>query len=167
MARISEEVRNWNTPILGSYLLWRFSHGFANHHKFGESPIILYHFIASSILTSSRLIQPVSDKREGLASYVKSFNDKKDIDLLLSIQDRIEATKQYTLSALDLGIRQRLFVLDSEDARLYPREVKKKATKGRALNPEAKSLGKKAEILGKWFSKHELPQVASMLKVVL
>lgn len=167
MTRIVDDVRAWNTPIIGAYLLWCFSSGYYKNHKLGECPVVLLHFLAAPILTSAHLVSPVSDKRHGLSSYIRSFNDSKEVDLLLSLQERADKLKEHTLLAIDLGIKNNLFVLDAEDARIYPKEIDGKRSRGSGLKPEAKAIGKKAEILGKWFSEYEVPQIAAMLKVVL
>ena len=167
MSSLAEEIRIWNTPIVGSYMLWRFTHGYTASHPEGFSPILLLHFIASAILTNQRLNKPVNNIRKDLASYVRSFTDKKEVDLFLSIQDRVNATKFYTLSSVDLAIQNGLLVLNPDDACLYPRDLSKKPSRGMAPKPSVKSIGNKAETLGIWFSAHPVSQVASLLKVVL
>lgn len=167
MSSLAEEVRVWNTPIVGSYMLWRFSQGYTDYHPEGLSPILLLHFIASAILTNQRLSDPVNNRRKDLASYVRSFANKKDVDLLLSIQGRVNATKFYTLSSVDLAIQKGLLVLNPDDACLYPRNLSKKPSRGMAPKPSVRSMGNKAETLGRWFSAYPVSQVVSLLKVVL
>lgn len=167
MSNLVEEVRIWNTPIVGSYVLWRFTQGYTDHHPEGRSPILLLHFLASAILTNKRLSDPVTNLRKDLSSYTRSFTDKKDIDLFLSIQGRVNNTKTYTLSAIDLAIQHGILFLNSEDACLYPKTLSKKPSRGMNPKQSVKSLGNKAEILGKWFSAHPASQISALLKVVL
>jgi len=167
MSGLAEEVRIWNTPIVGSYMLWRFSHGYTDNHPEGLSPNLLLHFIASAILTNQRLSDPVNNHRKDLASYVRSFEKKKDVDMVFSIQDRVSATKFYTLSSVDLAIQKGLLVLNPDDACLYPRNLSKKPSRGMAPKPSIRSMGNKAETLGRWFSAYPVSQVTSLLKVVL
>ncbi|MEC8812533.1 MAG: three component ABC system middle component [Pseudomonadota bacterium] len=167
MSNLAEEVRIWNTPIVGSYVLWRFTRGYTDHHPEGRPPILLLHFLASAILTNKRLSDPVTNIRKDLASYARRFIDKKDIDLLLSIQDRVNKTRSYTLSSIDLAIQHGLLFLNSEDACLYPKILSGKPSRGMTPKQSVKSLGNKAETLGKWFSAHSVSQVATLLKVVL
>ena len=167
ISQLREEVRLWNTPMIGGYLLWRFTDGFTKNHQHGDSPVSLLHFFATAILTSPKLSHPISNRRENLQSYVKSFEENKDIDVLLSIQKRIEAKKEYTLSSIDVGVTSGLLAWDIETAKLFACELKKKPRSGKALKAEVVKSGNKAEILGKWFSEHEVKSIATYLKVVL
>ena len=161
-----EEYKIWNTPILGAYLLWRFTQGYCAGHEIGDAPIGLLHFVASAILTNKRLIQPVSNQRKNLQSYVRSFEDKKDSDILLNLQSRIKEKRGYTLAAIDIAISEGLLVWEVESGKIYPRKVTKKARKGKTLRPKIKSDGNKAEVLGKWISEHDLSTIGAYLKVV-
>ena len=166
MSSLVNEIRNWNTSILGAYYLWEFTKGYTDNHKHGKAPIALLHFLASTILTNKRLSEGISGNREGLASYVKGFEDRKEIDILVSIHSSVEKKKKYTLEAIDIAISQGLLVWDWSDGRIYHRDITKKASKGKALNIETKKMGKKSNLLGVWFSEHEIDQIASLLKVV-
>ncbi|WP_286805563.1 MULTISPECIES: three component ABC system middle component [unclassified Marinimicrobium] len=167
MSNLVEEVRVWNTPIVGSYVLWRFTTGYTDHHSEGNPPVLLLHFLASAILTNKRLSDPVTNLRNDLASYARSFTDKGDVDLFLSIQDRVNKTKSYTLSSIDLAIHHGLLFLNPEDACLYPKTLTGKPRRGMTPKQSVKSLGNKAETLGKWFSAYSVSQVSTLLKVVL
>ena len=167
MSSLAEEVRIWNTPVVGAYILWCFTQGYTKNHPDGKAPVLLLHFFASAILTNQRLSDPVNNHRKNLASYAQCFTDKKDVDLFLSIQDRVNKTKIYTLSSIDLAIQHGLLFLDPEDACLYPRNILKTPGRRMALKQSVKSMGKKAETLGKWFSAHPITHISSILKVVL
>ena len=167
MSSLVEQVRIWNTPILGSYLLWRFRHCYTSNHPDGEAPIILLHFMATAILTDQRLTKPISRNRKGLQSYSRSFTENKDIDVFLSLQNRIITHRNYTFSSIDIAIRYGLLTLNPDDARLYPHTQLPRPKRGNALKPSIKSLGERAETLGNWFSQHEISQIAALLKVVL
>lgn len=166
MAQLVEEVKTWNTPIIGAYLLWRFTDGYCNAHPEGDAPIGLLHFIASAILTNKKLNKPISNQRENLQSYVRSFEDNKESDILLTVQDRTRDHFEYTLHAIDIAIAEGLIAWDAESGKIYAKNLKKKAGRGKALKEIIKRDGNKAEILGKWFSQHELPTIAAYLRVV-
>jgi len=166
LSNLVEEVKIWNTPIIGAYLLWRFTQGYCAGHEVGDAPIGLLHFVASAILTNERLMLPVSNRRKNLQSYVRCFEDKKDSDILLNLQSRIKEKSGYTLAAIDIAISEGLLVWDVESGKLYPRELTKKAGSGKALRPKIKTDGNKAEVLGKWFSEHDLSTIGAYLKVV-
>lgn len=166
LGNLVEEVRIWNTPAIGAYLLWRFTQGYCDGHKLGDAPIGLLHFVACAILTSERLSMPVSNRRKDLQSYVRSFDDKEASDILLNLQPRIKKMRGYTLAAIDIAIGKGLLVWDIESGKLYPRKLAKKAGRGKALKPKILTVGNKADVLGKWFSKHDLSTVGAYLKLV-
>lgn len=166
LSNLVEEVKIWNTPIIGAYLLWRFTEGYCTGHEAGDAPIGLLHFVASAILTNERLSLPINNQRKNLQSYVRSFEDKKDSDILLNLQSRIKEKTGYTLAAIDIAISEGLLVWDIESGKLYPRKLTKKSGRGKALGPKIKTDGNKAEVLGKWFSEHDLSTIGAYLKVV-
>ncbi|MEK4535445.1 three component ABC system middle component [Peribacillus sp. FSL K6-1552] len=166
MGKLVEEVKIWNTPIIGAYLLWKFTHGYCKGHPNGDAPVGILHFVAIAILTNERLIKPVSNRRDSLQSYVRSFEDNKDSDLLLTIQERVIDKREYTLRAIDIAITQGLIIWDTDSGKLYPCDLKNQPRRGKALKSKIKSEGEKAEILGKWFSKHDITTIAAYLKVV-
>jgi len=100
MSEVLEEVKVWNTPIIGACLLWRFTSGYTSNHPNGDGPTGLLHFIATAILTNQRLSTPISNKRADLQSYVRSFEETKSSDLLLSIHERVKDKMSYTMKAL-------------------------------------------------------------------
>lgn len=162
-----EEVRLWNTPLVGAYLLWMFTKGYCDRHPEGDAPIGLLHFIASAILTSSKLTEPISNRRDSLQSYARSFEENRKTDSLLGIHDRVIARRDYTLEAIDVAISTGLLIWDTSSGKIYPR-TPANTSNGRQKNPRAALArdGKKAEILGNWFSQHDLQTIASYLKVV-
>ncbi|MBX4267548.1 three component ABC system middle component [Clostridium estertheticum] len=166
MGRILDEVKLWNTPIIGAFLLWRFTQGYCNGHPHGDAPIGLLHFLASAILTNKELLKPISNQRPDLQSYARSFENTKNSDILLSIQHRVMEKCEYTLAAIDIAIAAGLLVWDGESGKLYPCNLIKSPGRGKALKKDIVSEGKKAEILGKWLSKHDIPTIEAYLKVV-
>lgn len=167
MGQLVEEVKIWNTPIIGAYLLWQFSLGYINAHPKGEAPISLLHFVANGILTNEKLIGAISNSRPNLQSYVRGFEESRETDLMLGIHERIKAKLKYTLDSIDIAVSHGLLVWDIESARIYPRQITSNPQYGNALKPSHKRNGAKAEILGKWFSEHDLSALTSYLKVVL
>ena len=166
MSQLVEEVKLWNTPVIGAYMLWRFTQGYCAGHPHGDAPIGLLHFVASAILTNKKLMKPINNRRHSLQSYARSFEDTKDADLLLTIQERAREKRKYTLAAIDIANAEGLLIWDIESGKLYPRYLQKRAAYGKALKGELVKDGNKAQILGKWFSKHDLSTIAFYLKVV-
>lgn len=166
MGELVEEVKLWNTPVIGAFLLWKFTKGYCDNHPNGDAPIGLLHFVASAILTNQKLIEPVSNMRDNLQSYVRSFEDKKNSDILLSIQERTKSKFEYTLKSIDIAIAEGMLVWDVESGKIYPREVSSNSGNNITLKHTHKRNGEKAELLGKWFSQHELSTIAAYLKIV-
>jgi len=167
MGQLVEEVKLWNTPILGAYYLWRFTQGFINNHRNGDAPIGLLHFIVTAILTNKKLAKPITNQRADLQSYIRSFEDNHDSDILLIIQERIKIKLEYTLQAIDIGVSEGLFVWDMETGKIYSKDITKKPRRGNALKNEYVKEGNKAETLGKWLSQHDLSTISNYLKLVL
>jgi hypothetical protein len=166
LGKLVDEVKLWNTPIIGAYLLWRFTQGYCNDHPHGDAPIGLLHFVAIAILTNKELMKPISNQRDDLQSYARSFENSKDSDILLSIHQRVTDKREYTLASIDIAIAEGLLMWDMEGGKLYPRDLSKRAGRGKSLKSAIKREGEKAEILGKWFSKHDLLGIEAYLKVV-
>lgn len=166
MGQLVEEVKHWNTPIVGAFLLWRFTKGYCEGHPNGDAPIGLLHFVASAILTNKKLLEPISNKRKDLQSYARSFEKKEDSDILLTIQDRTREKREYTLAAIDIAIAEGLMVWDADSGKLYPRDPTNSRGRTKNLKRQMVADGNKAEILGKWFSKHDVPTIAAYLEVV-
>jgi hypothetical protein len=47
LGQLVDEVKLWNTPIVGAYMLWKFTQGYCDGHPNGDAPIGLLHFVAS------------------------------------------------------------------------------------------------------------------------
>ena len=167
MSILVEEVKIWNTPLIGAYMLWEFTKGFSDSHPDGDAPIGLMHFLANAILTNPNLTERISNQRADLQSYIRSFEDKKESDLLLTIHERVKEKRQYTLESIDVAVSEGLLVWDLESAKLYPKYLRKKPSKGKNIKPSLSRIGFKANILGSWFAQHNLPSITTYLKVVL
>lgn len=167
MSQLVEEVKLWNTPAVGAYLLWKFTVGYCKGHPNGDAPIGILHFLAIALLTNDKLLKPISNQREDLQSYVRSFESSKETDILISIQERVMLKRKYTMNSIDIAIAEGLLVWDTDTGKLYPRKIIKHPSRGKALKEVFVRQGKKAEILGNWFSKQDLHTIAAYLKVVL
>lgn len=166
MGQLVEEVKLWNTPVIGAYLLWKFTIGYCEGHPNGEAPIGLMHFLASAILTNNRLLEPISNYRDDFQSYIRSFENAKDSDMLLNVQQYVIEKREYTMAAIDIAVAEGLLAWDTDSGKIYPNKTVKQPSRGKALKAVHDKSGKKAELLGKWFAKHELAAIANYLKVV-
>lgn len=167
MGELAEEVKLWDTPAIGAYLLWRFTDGYTKGHPQGEAPIGLLHFIALAILTNAQLSKHISNKRDGLGSYIKGFEDNKSIDRLLGIHKRIDDRKKHTLRCIDFAITNGLLIWDCESGKIFSRHISISPSRRNNLKNHVKQDGNKAEILGRWFSEHNLTTITCYLRVIL
>lgn len=167
MTEIIEEVRLYNTPAIGAYLLFKFTEGYTKAHKSGDAPNALHHFIASAILSSEGLKSPISNMRENLQSYIRSFEDSKTSDLLIGIHDRIKEKMAYTWSSIDIAVANGLLYWDTESGKLYHKELEKSPSYGTSPKASIKRDGERAETLGRWFSEHDLSTITAYLKILL
>lgn len=166
MGQIVDEVKQWNTPMVGAFLLWRFTQGYCKAHPNGEAPVALFHFLAAAVLTNPQMLDTISDRRDSLQSYVRSFEENRTSDILLGVQDQVRDKRKYTIEAIDIAVSSGMLIWDVDNGTLYPCELKKKPKRGNALKAPVKRYGNKAEILGKWFSAHDLSTVAVYMGVV-
>jgi len=167
MGEILEEVKLWNTPAVGAFLLHKFTASYQSNHASGDSPVALLHFIVTSILTSEKLKEPITNRRENLQSYVRSFEDHKQSDLLLGIHERVKNKLEYTWRSIDIGVASGLLYWDYESGRLYSKNITVPPTRGVSPKGLVKKDGEKAEILGKWFSQHDVSTITAYLKIIL
>lgn len=168
MGQVVEEVRLWNTPVVGAFLLYKFTDGYQRAHHYGDAPVAILHFLASAILTSDDLKMGVSDRRSSLQSYIMSFEDGRRSDLLLSIHQRLNGKLEYTWKSIDIAVASGLLFWDVDSGKLYPAsDSSPKVVRGTAPRAEMRRDGERAEILGKWFAAHDLPTIMAYFKIVL
>ena len=165
MDTLVEEVRVWNTPIVGAFLLWKFTEGYISNHPSGDAPIGMLHFIALPILLNRTLNSAISNRRDDLQSFIRSFEDAKTSDLLLSIHDKVAEKKMYTLQSIDIGVSNGLLYWDYDTGKIYSKSVKN--IRGNRLRSSLEKEGNKAQILGRWFAKHDLNVIIDYLKITL
>ena len=166
MGQIVDEVRLWNTPVIGAFLLWKFTVGYRDTHPSGDSPVALLHFIALAVLTEPQMIDSISNRRDNLQAYIRGFEEKNKSDILLSLQESILKKRKYTLKSIDIAVSNGFLVWDVKQGKLLPCDTIRKATRGNSLRISMIQYGKKAEILGKWFSAHDLSTIATYMEVI-
>lgn len=165
MSSLSAEIREWNTPLLGAYLLWRFTQGY---ESIGErkSPEFLFHFVVLPILESPELSQPIRGRRDSFASYVKSFATDGKLDVLAKLNDRVADFRETTIQALEIGFAIRLFEWKDDMFRLHALKSDDDLVSQFLTEPITK-LGSKAFRFGTWTSSISLSLFSSLLGVEL
>jgi hypothetical protein len=167
MGKLVEEVREWQTPIVGTYLLWRFTKSFVENHPNGDAPVVILHYIVNTLINSTEYSDPINGHRSNIASYIRSFTDDNKSDLLAGLAQRIYKQRESSMKAIDIAVAAGFLAWDTETAKIYPLNNFKPARGSNTKGISIQSLGKKADILGKWFSNTDLQTVVSSLGVIL
>lgn len=166
MSVLKDEIRAIQNPALGAFLQWKYSITYSENHSQAEnSPAILlfvilpilFHQDTFSLLSSTR-------KKSGLAKFVTKFTDAEQgkSDILLSVHDRAIEMRDLSLHSLQIGIYNKLFILDTDSGRIFPfRDVSPFKT----IPIDMEKMGKEAEKLGLWFSQLSLTEISNFLKV--
>lgn len=165
MSKLVEEVRIWNTPVVGAFLLWKFASGYSEHHAYGDAPSALLHFLALAILTSPPLLDTISRRRPNLQSYARGFEEKGRTDLLLGIQERVRLKRKFTLASIDVAVANGLLVWDAEEGKLYARALRNGLSRGCRPKGTMEKVGQCAIVLGAWFSEHDIGTIGTYLGV--
>lgn len=167
MSVIIDEFLEWNTPVIGSYLIWQFSLGYYENHNNKQMPNLIHEILAFPLLFNKVYSDRISNRLQTISDYVRKFTETKDSDLLLNYSNKVSEYKDLAIKSIDIAISLGLIGFDSENALIIPidniQSVKGSKTR---LEPYV-GLGKKAQILGKWFSEESLSTLTAELGVVL
>lgn len=167
MGKLIEEIQEWNTPVVGSYFLWRFTKSFVQNHPKGDAPIATFHFFVSGIMTNPSIYNVLSGHRSNLPSFIRWFNEEKRSDLLACLSQQILKQRNYTMKSIDIAVSSGLLAWEVETAKIYPVNISRIKNGTSTMGISVQNLGDKAEVLGKWFSEYDLHTVAAYLGVVL
>jgi len=163
LRRDHELVQN---HALGAFLQWRFATGYsaATDDAAGVPAAqvflvlpILFHEPTFEILAST-------NRPTGLRGFAAKFGSSKEraSDLLLSIHDRVDRTRELSLTSLRMGMAFRLLTVDRPTGTV----LSLTHSEPRAFVPEAiRPLSRNAEKLGEWCSRLTGFEISSILKV--
>lgn len=158
--RLSELDLVYN-PSIGGFLLWRASSGsFAENGR--AFPIPLSFLVLPLLLhwQSNQLIGN-TNKSSGLTLYANKLGAHQED--LLAVQQRALAMRELSLNSILMAQACQLLVIDTGNASLLPLD----APAPTPVSGFVRKLGANAEKLGCWFARHDLPQIASTLRVEL
>ena len=155
MGALSDEYREWNTPVVGAYLLWRFTKGFMSERSGAEPPSFLWHCVAAAIV-SSATYSDVIDHARSLHKYSQYFIANGMADKLEKLHYRVQKLLPYTKRAVDIAVNRHMLVWDVQNGALLPVDLGSQAKGSAQLSSSIKDLGRKADRLGQWCSKVDL-----------
>lgn len=164
MAILLDEYNEWNNPVVGAYLLWRFSSGYEKAHAEHRAPSVLLHCIAMALLRG-RVYSDAIEHAHSLHAYAANFVRSGYADKLESLHGKVQSHLPYTLRSIDMAISRSMVALDVEDATLAPLGIGQQKRGTGALSRSVRKLGNKAATLGKWMAPLELSTIAIDLGV--
>ena len=164
MAQLLDEFREWNTPVVGAYLLWRFTSEYMNHREDAAPPSFLLHCVASAILTSPVYTEAIIHARS-LHGYSQYFIEHGLADKLERLHYRVAKLLPYTKKAVDIAVDRHLLVWDTQNGALLPVAIGKQAKGSAVLSPSVMRTGKLAATLGKWLASATLNTITIELGV--
>jgi len=159
---LNKEIYLVQNPAIGAAILWRFICGYYdNENESRQVPFPLL-FIALPIIFREDLRNIISStyKPSGLQKVSEKLFEKKQTDLLCSIQNSAEQYKEITLTSINIAVGSNLINISNETASVMPIQ-----TKTTQMPKSSENLLKQAEKLGIWCSTLSLHEISIMLKV--
>lgn len=167
MGKLENEIKEWNTPLVGAYLLWCFAQSFVKNHSHSDSPTVIEIIIAFTLLTNNVYSENINGHRPNFASYVRSFTENKRSDLLACLSDKLQEQKTLAMAAVDIAVGTGLLAWDYDSAKLFPCDSFKLKRGSSQKGMSVQALKSKAITLGKWFSQVSINTIVASLGVIL
>ena len=165
MGRLEEEYKEWNSPVIGAYMLWQFCIGYCEYSD--KLPSVIELIFAYVLLTDNDYLCNISSHKPNFSSFIKSFTMNKQSDLLLCFSEKVKEKIGSAFYAIDIAVEAGFLAWDLENAMLIPRnnfKVKKGTAHLGSIVQENKN---KAILLGKWFSQNNIEMISNSLGVIL
>jgi hypothetical protein len=164
MMRLAQEVQNIQNPALGSALVWRFVCGYVSAHPTHDPAPLPLAFLVAPIVLHERTEEFVQSTytSSGLRAFAGKFAkyEHSKQDLLIGINHRAIAMRQFTMESIRIGIATRL--VQTIKASLVPLSQ----TPAKAGIPkDVRRLLASAEKIGAWLGPLTLHEVSTVLKV--
>ena len=163
----------WNSPVVGAYLLWKFARGYCFKYpvsgkelsKVSVSPHMALAFPALAILMQPKFSNFITDNHDTLEQWVRTFVVRSHRNVFGSLTKDIIFRRQMILESIDMAYTTQLLCAGDETGTMNPlldeESPKMKGYSSRFRN----DLGKKAELLGMWFSFEEPSKISRLLEV--
>lgn len=156
------EVDVVQNPAMGAYALWQFGLGYQAETV--EPLRVPLMFIVLPILLNSRTLKAVisTQRGSGLALFVAKFS--QDSEDLLGIHSRALILRMLTLRSVGFAVNAGLMRLDYQRAIAEFHALPPKS-KNPPVPERLRAIASGAEKLGCWFSRMNISQIATTLRV--
>jgi hypothetical protein len=160
---LTRETRFVQNPALGATLLWRFACGYADAHRTAEAPPVPLAFIVLPLLYHRDTGELLTHTRTNLSTFVEKFSrsDTAKTDVLLSLHERVLATRSLSLQSLQLAVQCRLLTVIPTTARFASLSSAQPSGVAASVRPMLAA----AERLGAWCSGLTFFEISNALKV--
>ncbi|WP_372088438.1 DUF6521 family protein (plasmid) [Tistrella mobilis] len=150
-------------PVIGAYLIWQFALGYQEDGA--EAVSIPLVFLVLPVLLHRQTFDEVVSTRKasGLPLFAAKFDKEREI--LMSIHERAIQLRPLSLQSIGVAATSKLVRVDYESAQIHGYPLKLLDVARPKLPERLKGFASAAGKLGYWFSKFDLAQVASTLRV--
>ena len=162
-----EELRIWNTPVIGAYLAYRFVKTFAQKRPDKRPPDLIMLCLAIAVLSDRRLSSNIRLRR-GISSFRRYLEGEKNAVAFDGIHDVVAKTLPYTLAAIDIALACGIVRVNAESATIEAVDFQSRKGTNDIITTAITEDVKIIETLAKWFAKFENSSVvADKLEVLL
>jgi hypothetical protein len=156
------ELEIIQNSALGAYAIWQFALAFQEEN--GRAAVLPLAFLVLPLLLHRPTLQVIGSTRKasGLALFAAKLGEQREN--LLAVHERALTLRKLTLQSIAMGVRARLLTVNYSEATVRA-NAPEPSTRNPALPERIRGFTGAAQKVGYWFSKVDLYQVASTLKV--
>lgn len=157
------EIDLVQNPAIGAYLLWQFTLGYQKDGA--EATPLLLTFLVLPMLLHRPTFDAVTSTRKasGLLLFAAKFD--KEREALVELHGRARQLRSLSLQSMGVASTCRLIQIDYEAATLRGYALDLLDIKRPLIPERLKGFASSADKIGYWFSKLEIPQIASTLRI--
>ncbi|NHN86229.1 hypothetical protein GOB93_16510 [Acetobacter musti] len=157
------ELELVQNPAIGAYLLWQFTLGYQEDGA-DSVPFLLAFLLLPMLLHRPTYDAVVSTRKaSGLTLFAAKFD--KEREMLIELHGRALLLRPLSLQSIGIASSSRLVQIDHQAATLHGYPLDLLDIKKPSIPERLKGFPSAADKIGYWFSKLELPQIASTLRI--
>lgn len=164
LSLFAKEIARVQNPAYGAILVYYLAKGYTEGHVVSAPIPLPYVFIGVPFLLTPEVNDLIKRTTSGMRAVADKINSGANTgsDLLMTLLPRAQATREFTLSCINVLLRTGLASLDVPAAGLVVHENKELAK-----HRELPAGTKEADKLGHWLSKLSAFEITNLTKVVL